>query len=172
MIGYKFVQFASKLADMYYEYDKYFSWFRAALAMDVLKIRLLESQPFFFLWRERLHLRLCLKFWNLSHRIWNETWLSSFFYKPCNYELKQSLNMKMAIVMARNAGMDWIIHLDTDELLHPADAREYSPRQLLLDVLGNVDKGGALLKMVAYAGLVILLRAVLNERIPRTLLVR
>lgn len=36
-------------------------------------------------------------------RIWNETWLSSFFYKPCNYELfvKQSLNMEMAIVMAR-----------------------------------------------------------------------
>ncbi|GMY22601.1 glycosyltransferase-like KOBITO 1 [Fagus crenata] len=74
-------------------------------------------------------------------RIWNETWLSSFFYKPCNYELfvKQSLNMEMAIVMARDAGMDWIIHLDTDELLHPADAREYSLRQLLHDVPGNVD---------------------------------
>jgi len=39
----------------------------------------------------------------LISRIWNETWLSSFFYKPCNYELfvKQSLNMEMAIVMAR-----------------------------------------------------------------------
>ncbi|KAK1302259.1 hypothetical protein QJS10_CPB12g00876 [Acorus calamus] len=74
-------------------------------------------------------------------RIWNETWLSSFFYKPCNYELfvKQSLNMEMAIVMARNAGMDWIIHLDTDELLHPAGVREYSLRQLLLDVPDNVD---------------------------------
>ncbi|XP_052171128.1 glycosyltransferase-like KOBITO 1 [Diospyros lotus] len=74
-------------------------------------------------------------------RIWNETWLSSFFYKPCNYELfvKQSLNMEMAIVMARNSGVDWIIHLDTDELIHPAGAREYSLRQLLLDVPGNVD---------------------------------
>ncbi|KAJ6425942.1 hypothetical protein OIU84_026506 [Salix udensis] len=74
-------------------------------------------------------------------RIWNETWLSSFFYKPCNYELfvKQSLNMEMAIVMAREAGMDWIIHLDTDELIHPAGAREYSLRQLLMDVPGNVD---------------------------------
>ncbi|XP_010264117.1 PREDICTED: glycosyltransferase-like At2g41451 [Nelumbo nucifera] len=74
-------------------------------------------------------------------RIWNETWLSSFFYKPCNYELfvKQSLNMEMAIVMAREYGMDWIIHLDTDELIHPAGAREYSLRQLLLDVPGNVD---------------------------------
>ncbi|KAJ8648743.1 hypothetical protein MRB53_001766 [Persea americana] len=74
-------------------------------------------------------------------RIWNETWLASFFYKPCNYELfvKQSLNMEMAIVMARDAGMDWIIHLDTDELIHPAGAREYSLRQLLLDVPSNVD---------------------------------
>ncbi|KAJ4978880.1 hypothetical protein NE237_009660 [Protea cynaroides] len=74
-------------------------------------------------------------------RIWNETWLSDFFYKPCNNELfvKQSLNMEMAIVMARDAGMDWIIHLDTDELLHPAGAREYSLRQLLLDVPGDVD---------------------------------
>ncbi|KAK4424881.1 Glycosyltransferase-like KOBITO 1 [Sesamum alatum] len=74
-------------------------------------------------------------------RIWNETWLSSFFYKPCNYELfvKQSLNMEMAIVMARDAGMDWILHLDTDELIHPAGAREYSLRQLMLDVPENVD---------------------------------
>ncbi|XP_062188919.1 glycosyltransferase-like KOBITO 1 [Phragmites australis] len=74
-------------------------------------------------------------------RIWNETWLSGFFYKPCNYELfvKQSLNMEMAIVMARDAGMDWIIHLDTDELIHPAGAREYSLRRLLLDVPDNVD---------------------------------
>ncbi|KAL2320708.1 hypothetical protein Fmac_029677 [Flemingia macrophylla] len=74
-------------------------------------------------------------------RIWNETWLASFFYKPCNYELfvKQSLNMEMAIVMARDSGMDWIIHLDTDELLHPAGTQEYSLRQLLADVPGNVD---------------------------------
>ncbi|KAK4285431.1 hypothetical protein QN277_002128 [Acacia crassicarpa] len=74
-------------------------------------------------------------------RIWNETWLAGFFYKPCNYELfvKQSLNMEMAIVMARDAGMDWILHLDTDELIHPAGAREYSLRQLLLDIPGNVD---------------------------------
>ncbi|KAK7285659.1 hypothetical protein RJT34_20437 [Clitoria ternatea] len=74
-------------------------------------------------------------------RIWNETWLASFFYKPCNYELfvKQSLNMEMAIVMARDSGMDWIIHLDTDELIYPAGTQEYSLRQLLSDVPGNVD---------------------------------
>ncbi|KAK9005789.1 hypothetical protein V6N11_043209 [Hibiscus sabdariffa] len=74
-------------------------------------------------------------------RIWNETWLSKFFYKPCNYELfvNQSLNMEVAIVMSRDAGMDWIIHLDTDELIHPAGAREYSVRQLLADVPEDVD---------------------------------
>ncbi|KAL6145179.1 hypothetical protein ACLB2K_055867 [Fragaria x ananassa] len=74
-------------------------------------------------------------------RIWNETWLSSFFYKPCNYELfvKQSLNMEMAIIMAREAGMDWIIHLDTDELIYPAGTREYSLRHLLSEVPGDAD---------------------------------
>ncbi|XAR69897.1 hypothetical protein NMG60_11001655 [Bertholletia excelsa] len=76
-----------------------------------------------------------------SSRIWNETWLASFFYKPCNYELfvKQSLNMEMAIIMAREAGMHWIIHLDTDELIHPAGTSGYSVRQLLADVPGDVD---------------------------------
>ncbi|CAK8543152.1 unnamed protein product [Lathyrus sativus] len=74
-------------------------------------------------------------------RAWNETWLASFFYKPCNYELfvKQSLNMEMAIVMARDSGMDWIIHLDTDELIHPAGTQGYSVRELLSDVPGDVD---------------------------------
>ncbi|RCV43557.1 hypothetical protein SEVIR_9G309500v4 [Setaria viridis] len=74
-------------------------------------------------------------------RIWNETWLSGFFYKPCNYELfvKQSLNMEMAIVMARDYGMDWIIHLDTDELLYPGGASEYSVRHLLAEVPHDVD---------------------------------
>ncbi|XP_078174602.1 glycosyltransferase-like At2g41451 [Carex rostrata] len=74
-------------------------------------------------------------------RIWNETWLAGFFYKPCNYELfvKQSLNMEMAIVMARSDGMEWIIHLDTDELIHPAGAQEYSLRRLLSDTPENVD---------------------------------
>ncbi|RWR74699.1 glycosyltransferase-like protein [Cinnamomum micranthum f. kanehirae] len=74
-------------------------------------------------------------------RIWNETWLASFFYKPCNYELfvKQSLNMEMAIIMAQDAGMDWIIHLDTDELMHPTGAREYSLRQLFSEVPSDVD---------------------------------
>ncbi|KAL9239949.1 hypothetical protein vseg_014220 [Gypsophila vaccaria] len=74
-------------------------------------------------------------------RIWNEPWMMIFFDKPCSYNLllRQSLNMEMAVVMARNDGVDWILHLDTDELIHPAGAREYSLRQLLLDVPSNVD---------------------------------
>ena len=39
----------------------------------------------------------------------------------------------------QDSGMNWILHLDTDELIHPAGAREYSSRQLLLDVPGHVD---------------------------------
>ncbi|KMT15105.1 hypothetical protein BVRB_3g062240 [Beta vulgaris subsp. vulgaris] len=74
-------------------------------------------------------------------RIWNESWLSSFFYKPCNNELfvKQTLNMEMGIVMARDTGMEWIFHLDTDELLHPAGTREYSVRELLSNVPKDVN---------------------------------
>ncbi|CAN8317841.1 unnamed protein product [Cochlearia groenlandica] len=74
-------------------------------------------------------------------RIWNETWLAKFFYKPCNYELfvKQNLNMEMAITMARDDGMEWIFHIDTDELVHPSGTRDYSLRQLLRDVPVNVD---------------------------------
>ncbi|URE38418.1 hypothetical protein MUK42_17024 [Musa troglodytarum] len=72
---------------------------------------------------------------------WRRNKQKGFFYKPCNYELfvKQSLNMEMAIVMARNARMDWIIHLDTDELIHPAGAEEYSLTRLLSDVPANAD---------------------------------
>ena len=35
--------------------------------------------------------------------------------------------------------MEWILHLDTDELIHPAGTQEYSLRKLLLDVPMNVD---------------------------------
>ncbi|XP_021853499.1 glycosyltransferase-like KOBITO 1 isoform X2 [Spinacia oleracea] len=74
-------------------------------------------------------------------RIWNETWLSGAFHKPCNGALfvKQTLNMEMAIVMAREAGMDWIFHVDTDELLHPAGTRNYTITELLAKVPTDVD---------------------------------
>lgn len=49
------------------------------------------------------------------------------------------MNFCIFVSCFQDAGMDWILHLDTDELIHPAGAREYSLRQLLLDVPGNVD---------------------------------
>ncbi|GBG80153.1 hypothetical protein CBR_g30521 [Chara braunii] len=74
-------------------------------------------------------------------RIWNETWLSSFFYRPCNYELfvKQTLNMEMAIAFSREAGMDWILHIDTDELMWPAGVEDFSLKKLFHDVDPKVD---------------------------------
>lgn len=75
-------------------------------------------------------------------RIWEESWLEPFFHKPCNHELfvKQNLNMEMAIVMAREAGMDWIIHLDTDELVHPAGSPNYTLTSLLAQVPADVEQ--------------------------------
>ena len=35
--------------------------------------------------------------------------------------------------------MEWIFHLDTDELLHPAGTRGYSVTELLMDVPADVD---------------------------------
>ena len=35
--------------------------------------------------------------------------------------------------------MEWIFHLDTDELLHPAGTREYSVRELLKGLPADVD---------------------------------
>jgi hypothetical protein len=43
-----------------------------------------------------------LKYRHAHSRIWNETWLSAFFHKPCNHELfvLQSLNMEGKLGMA------------------------------------------------------------------------
>lgn len=35
--------------------------------------------------------------------------------------------------------MDWIVHLDTDELLHPVGTSDYSVQQLFSDMPENVD---------------------------------
>lgn len=67
-------------------------------------------------------------------RIWNETWLSSFFYKPCNYELfvKQSLNMEMAIVMARVCSMNNSISMNGNVLLIVIISTVVSALELIL----------------------------------------
>ena len=70
---------------------------------------------------------------------WEEQWLTPFFNKPCNHELfvKQSLNMEIGIVFAKEDKADWILHIDTDELIYPAGSKSYG----LLDVIENVPEG-------------------------------
>ncbi|KAL9832671.1 Glycosyltransferase-like protein [Arabidopsis thaliana] len=137
---------------------RHFCWLRANIAMDLLSqsywsfniylfvegkaaspnvSRVLETIPGV----KVIYRTKELEEKQAKSRIWNETWLSSFFYKPCNYELfvKQSLNMEMAITMAQDAGMEWIIHLDTDELIHPSGTHEYSLRKLLGNISADVD---------------------------------
>ncbi|GMH39433.1 hypothetical protein BSKO_07331 [Bryopsis sp. KO-2023] len=74
-------------------------------------------------------------------RAWNETWLASFFNKPCNHELfvMQSLNMEVAIEQARQDGVDWLFHIDTDELIYPAGTAEYSLQQYMASLDKDVD---------------------------------
>ncbi|GAB4823201.1 hypothetical protein N2152v2_010247 [Parachlorella kessleri] len=82
-----------------------------------------------------------LKKAHASSRIWNETWLSAFFHKPCNHELFviQSLNMEVAIRMARADRVDWLLHIDTDELVYPAGSPGFSLQEVLAAVPGDVD---------------------------------
>jgi hypothetical protein len=42
-------------------------------------------------------------------------------------------------IFEQEVGIDWIIHLDTDELMHPAGAPEYSLQRLLNNVAPDVD---------------------------------
>jgi hypothetical protein len=72
---------------------------------------------------------------------WEESWLSAFFNKPCNHELfvKQSLNMEIGIVFAREDKADWILHIDTDELIYPAGTKTFSLLEILDKVPDNVD---------------------------------
>eukprot|EP00887_Chlorella_sp_A99_P005888 scaffold1.g5888.t1 len=74
-------------------------------------------------------------------RIWNETWLSAFFHKPCNHELFviQSLNMEVGIQMAQADGQDWVLHVDTDELIYPSGSPDLSVQEVLAQVPEDVD---------------------------------
>lgn len=72
---------------------------------------------------------------------WQENWLSAFFNKPCNHELfvKQSLNMEIGIVFAREDKADWILHIDTDELIYPAGSKSFSLVEVLDEVPESMD---------------------------------
>lgn len=43
------------------------------------------------------------------------------------------------IKLAKEDGIDWILHIDTDELMYPAGAPQYSLQRLLADVPEDVD---------------------------------
>lgn len=45
----------------------------------------------------------------------------------------------MTCIIRQEADMDWIIHVDTDELIHPVGSSQYSVQTLLLDVPQDVD---------------------------------
>ena len=66
----------------------------------------------------------------------NESFLRPFLGKPCNWALmlRQNYNVDIAIEKAFSMGLDWLVHVDTDELLYPGGSPDYSMRQ----VLGNV----------------------------------
>ena len=74
-------------------------------------------------------------------RIWKEPWLGKFFDKPCNNELfvRQSLNMEIAIQTAQREKIDWHVHVDTDELLHPAGSGAYSVKDVFAALPADVD---------------------------------
>ncbi|KAK9861034.1 hypothetical protein WJX84_012365 [Apatococcus fuscideae] len=82
-----------------------------------------------------------LKQRHASSRIWNETWLSAFFHKPCNHELfvLQSLNMEAGIEIALKNKVEWILHVDTDELMYPGGAPDYSLQRILASYEDDVD---------------------------------
>ncbi|KAL4450650.1 hypothetical protein ABPG77_001006 [Micractinium sp. CCAP 211/92] len=76
-----------------------------------------------------------------NSRIWKESWLSAFFHKPCNHELfvLQSLNMEVGIEMAQRDGIDWLLHVDTDELIYPSGSPAFSLQEVLGSVPHDVD---------------------------------
>jgi len=76
-----------------------------------------------------------------NSRIWNESWLSAFFNKPCNNELfvTQSLNMEYAIQMGKEDEIDWLLHIDTDELIYPGGSHQYALQEVLAKVPAEVD---------------------------------
>ncbi|KAL6530512.1 hypothetical protein OROMI_028401 [Orobanche minor] len=55
------------------------------------------------------------------------------YYRDLKFDFASDLNPK------GEAGMEWIIYLDTDELMYPSGSREYSVREILSDVPKDVD---------------------------------
>lgn len=82
-----------------------------------------------------------LDYMKAHSRAWNETWLAGFFNKPCNHELfvMQTLNMEVGLQQAIKDGIEWIIHLDTDELFYPGNTQDYNIQQYFASVAHSVN---------------------------------
>lgn len=81
-----------------------------------------------------------LEYIKAHSRAWNESWLGAFFNKPCNHELfvNQTLHMEVGLKQGFKDGIEWIIHLDTDELIYPGSTPDYNIRQYLASVESKV----------------------------------
>uniref|UniRef100_A0A7S0RE07 Glycosyltransferase family 92 protein n=1 Tax=Pyramimonas obovata TaxID=1411642 RepID=A0A7S0RE07_9CHLO len=96
----------------------------------------LETMPDVLLWKPSK----ALDQRRAGSRIWGESWLRGFFNKPCNHALfvRQNLNLEIAIKQAALDEMDWILHIDTDELMYPGGAPNYSLRTVLASIKDDV----------------------------------
>lgn len=54
-------------------------------------------------------------------------------------QMKKVLFTAEGIILAKEDGIDWILHIDTDELVYPGGASHYSIQRLLADVPEDVD---------------------------------
>lgn len=84
-----------------------------------------------------------LEYAQARSRVWSEKWLTSFMRKPCNHALfvRQNLNLETAIAVALEEGRagEWVVHIDTDELLYPAGTSNFSLPSLFASIPPDVD---------------------------------
>jgi len=75
-------------------------------------------------------------------RALDEWWLGGWLGKPCNAELfvRQSLNLEDVVPLALRDGVDWIAHVDNDELLYPGFGSGASQRVHIGMVLDDVNQ--------------------------------
>jgi len=89
----------------------------------------------------------------ICERVVKEGWLTGWFDLRCNGELfvRQSLNMEEAIVMALEDNVQWLAHIDGDELIYPG----FVEGEETLDfrkALGKIDESVDSLLLVNWEG--------------------
>lgn len=71
------------------------------------------------------------------HRQWLQTWSATENYPFANQEVmaRQIMNADVAVQMARQRGVDWLLHIDSDELF-------YSPNESVADHFAGLSARG------------------------------